>query len=376
MRLPLFPGVSLLLASGYCRDITVELSHWNDETLEGLESMAGKRTRTLTQSTMELKDLVLFNQQKFKQISRSFAVLPSDDASVLVSELQDRAFKLGMTVDVPALANQVENFGSSSSQITLATVSTSAPVPFSFYRLETSSSTADALVEHVNICIVNARSGLSRLLGRPEVLQVKGMSDSSVRHLLNNLASASGTNYLEVGSWRGSTFVSALANNEYTVDNALAVDTWAHAQNETQVFGTGEESLAAFEANVARFVSDGPSWLHMQRDFRTLRDLTFRTQGHAYDPPGPIKFNVYFFDGPHEALDHEAALVSVLLHLSRTFVYLVDDWNYLPVQEGTFKAVVSLGLEVIWAETLGGGRPNGHTGPWHNGLWVAVLHQP
>jgi len=85
---------------------------------------------------------------------------------------------------------------------------------------------------------------------------------------------------------------------------------------------------------------------------------------------------VYLFDGPHEAQDHEDALTLVRHHLTHTFVYLVDDWNYHPVRVGTYRAIAKLGLEVVWAEALGGGRPTALHGPWHNGMWVGILRQP
>ena len=86
-----------------------------------------------------------------------------------------------------------------------------ANVPFSFHKLVSSSNKAksiEKLVEHVRSSILNARSGLSKLLAYPEVLELDGMSDDSVRHFLNNINSATGTRYIEVGSWRGSTFAS------------------------------------------------------------------------------------------------------------------------------------------------------------------------
>jgi len=45
------------------------------------------------------------------------------------------------------------------------------------------------------------------------------------------------------------------------------------------------------------------------------------------------------FDGPHKAQDHEDALTLVLHHLTSTFVYIVDDWNDIRVQEGTYRAI-------------------------------------
>ena len=43
------------------------------------------------------------------------------------------------------------------------------------------------------------------------------MSDPHNRHLLNNLASAPGTRYLEVGTFRGSTLIASLCGNEANV---------------------------------------------------------------------------------------------------------------------------------------------------------------
>jgi hypothetical protein len=167
-----------------------------------------------------------------------------------------------------------------------------APVPFSFQRLSDAAAlsassisndpeihAADAatvthdLVEHVRHAILNARSGLSRLVASPTVLTLEGMSDKWIRHFLNNLASSPGTRYLEVGlcveccfscslalllsflvclsgywefvwrdcswltrallyvqvgSWRGSTFTSALVGNEPTIDLAVAVRVTPH----------------------------------------------------------------------------------------------------------------------------------------------------
>jgi len=88
-----------------------------------------------------------------------------------------------------------------------------------------------------------------------------------------------------------------------------------------------------------------------------------------------VSFNVYLFDGPHERADHYDALVVLLPRLDTTFVYLVDDWNYAPVQAGTFEAYAALGLEVLFEEVLGGNRDHAVPGPWHCGFYVAVLRQ-
>lgn len=69
----------------------------------------------------------------------------------------------------------------------------------------------------------------------PGVLEVEGMSGKKFRHFLNNLVRLrGGRNYLEIGVWAGSSFTSAISNNENLV-NAIAIDNFSeyeHASSE------------------------------------------------------------------------------------------------------------------------------------------------
>jgi len=223
--------LSIVIALVSSRDLTVELNIADNISSEDLSQYP----------------LVTQNEQRFRTLAKSFAIRPADDAAAITTALCAQAEKLGIQLEQEAVLLQVEMFGQSQAHGSSAYVQpavTLAPVPFSFYRLDASLANAAVdLMEHVRVSIVTARSGLSRLLVTPDALEVEGMSDKSVRHLLNNLASAPGTKYLEVGSWRGSTFVSALTGNEQTVDNALAVDAWAFdTETEKWLFGSSHES--------------------------------------------------------------------------------------------------------------------------------------
>lgn len=341
------------------RDLTVELALRNNFSPEELSRYP----------ELEQKG------HKLQLLAKAFAVKPADDATAIAAAFFAQADKLGMGLNEEAITAQVQAFGDSQAHGSSAYIqpATLSSVPFSFHRFDASLVGAAELIEHVRLSIVNARSGLSRILAAPDVLKIEGMSDDSVRHLLNNIASAPGTKYLEVESWLGPTFVSALVGNEQTVDSTLAIDSWTfEADYDKRVFGSSHDILAGFERHASYFVADATPWRHIRCDFRSLNDMELVGTGS----PEKELFNVYLFDGPHEAQDHEDALTLVLHHLDRTFVYVVDDWNYGPVQEGTYNAISKLGLEVLWAETLGGSRPNGSSGPWHNGMWVGVLRQP
>lgn len=77
---------------------------------------------------------------------------------------------------------------------------------------------------NINIAFQNAESGISKLAGQDKILALNGPSSCKIRHLLNNLCSEPSTNYLEFGTWRGHTFISAIYGNEQHVKTAIAVD--------------------------------------------------------------------------------------------------------------------------------------------------------
>ena len=105
-----------------------------------------------------------------------------------------------------------------------------SPTIYRFNSVPLDTYSASGLVDHVRWSIANARLGYSKLTGHPhshQIFGMTGMSSTAQRHLLNNLCSAWNTRYLEIGVWEGSTFVAALAGNEYNVKSSLGIDYWA-----------------------------------------------------------------------------------------------------------------------------------------------------
>src|SRR3990167_7098778 len=84
---------------------------------------------------------------------------------------------------------------------------------------------AHMLIKHVERSIENAEKGISKL--NSDILGLRGLSSSKVRHFLNNICSLEGASYLEIGVWRGSTFISALYGNAKKLSHAVAIDNWA-----------------------------------------------------------------------------------------------------------------------------------------------------
>ena len=174
---------------------------------------------------------------------------------------------------------------------------------------------------------------------------------------------------LKVGSWKCSTLVAALSGNEAAVERAVAIDWWSG----------GEDFLAtprvACEAHLAQFV-DAP--FREGGRLRLLeRDCFSVEPSQLLEPDGGRRYNVYFYDGPHERYDHLRAFTHFDTVLADVFIAVVDDWNHEPVRAGTAEAFAALGYSVAYGEVLGGGRGNNRntvgTGPWHNGVYLAVV---
>ena len=184
------------------------------------------------------------------------------------------------------------------------------------------------LIAHVEQSINQAMLGESKLTAK--VMNLAGMSSPKVRHLLNNLCSMPQTRYLEIGSWKGSTWISALFKNSETIAEAISIDNWSE-------FG-GE---AKFKSNCNRFLSDIP--------YKTYSADCFTLDIHAICQH-PI--NIYFYDGYHSALAQEMAFSYYNDIFDDVFIAIVDDWNWQEVQEGTHAAFEKLNYKVLYERAM------------------------
>ena len=83
--------------------------------------------------------------------------------------------------------------------------------------------TTTDLIRHVEASIGRAERGESKL--DRAAFRPRGFTSAKVRHLLNNLGSLEGLDYLEVGVHRGATFLATNYENE--LSSAVAVDNWS-----------------------------------------------------------------------------------------------------------------------------------------------------
>ena len=224
--------------------------------------------------------------------------------------------------------------------------------------------TAAALRRQAQRAIIEAEAGRSAL--PPAGLALEGYSSPTVRHFLNNLCRFPSVRYLEVGTWKGSTLMSASYGND---GRFTAIDDFSH---HVQSRREGQEARAAL-ARVRRRVRG-----HCRTRFH---DSDCWDQGLRRRLPRGV--NVYFYDGRHTYEDQYRAFTHFDPVLASPYLGVVDDWNRPYVRQATRDALAHLGHEVVWERELftRGWFRQHLTGEWtlphwFNGLLVAVLRKP
>lgn len=207
------------------------------------------------------------------------------------------------------------------------------------------------LIDHVRNSIIQAEQGISKL--PPVILDIQGMSSVKMRHLLNNLCSMPDTRYLEIGCWRGSTFIASLFGNQGSLSSVVGIDNWSESNGPYRIF----------KKNCSLFLKDFPYDFYSQDCF-TLNLSTSFSQ--------PI--NIYFYDGNHTAISQEMAFTYYNEILDSTFIAVVNEWNFKDVEIGTRTAFNKLNYQVLYEIVLPASS-NADKKNWWNGLYIAVVRK-
>ena len=190
------------------------------------------------------------------------------------------------------------------------------------------------------------------------ILTLNGMSGKRYRHFINNLIEKlDDPRYLEIGSWKGSTATSAIYDNNVS---STCIDNWSQFGDVRQEFYT----------NIEKCINEEKNHVHLEEN--DFRNVDYSTLG---------KFNIYFFDGPHEEDDQYDALSYALPSLDDTFILIVDDWNDPRPRNGTEKAIKELNISILYSMQIRTSNgvdvvyPTPHVlenSDWHNGYYIAV----
>lgn len=188
------------------------------------------------------------------------------------------------------------------------------------------------------------------------LLEIEGMSGVNHRHFINNICGGKGTRYLEVGLWAGSTFCSAISNNSGTF---VGIDNWSEFNDHNNIRDLFYGNLNRFKGRLNPLILEQDCWKVKLKQ----------------------KFNIFTYDGEHSKENHFKALKYFYDNLDDVFVFIVDDWNWTNVREGTLKSIDENNLKILYSQEVMTTKNNRHPLPenarqrsdWHNGVSYFVL---
>lgn len=183
-----------------------------------------------------------------------------------------------------------------------------------------------------------------------EIMSIEGMSGATYKRFANRLLSNDIVkNYLEIGVWKGSTSIAALHGNHHRLKYTVI-------DNFSQFGGPKEEFIK--------------NWKTHNGDEPNLID----EDCFLFDPikKGISDIDVYFYDGEHGENDHYLALKHYYNSMASSFIFMVDDWSWDQVKNGTNKALKELKLKVHYQQEFGG---NSDGSGWWNGCGIFVLEK-
>jgi hypothetical protein len=186
-----------------------------------------------------------------------------------------------------------------------------------------------------------------------DIIQMDGMSGTKTRHFYNNLLNTDDARYLEIGTWKGSSVCSAMCGNKA---NVVCIDNWS------EFGGPKTEFLTNFDKfkgdNNANFIE---------------------SDCYKVDVSTLPKFNIYMYDGNHTHDSHYKALLHFYDCLDDVFIFIVDDWNWKDVRDGTLNSIKQLNLQILYEKEIRLTWDNSVTPEpqlsktWWNGIYVAIL---
>lgn len=211
----------------------------------------------------------------------------------------------------------------------------------------------ETLKAHVHESIDKANRNISRL--NDEILNMEGMTGKRTRHLYNNICSIAGLNYLEIGTWKGSSFISALYQNKL---NSIVVDNWSE-------FGSVKSE---FIDNFKKHCPETDLNLIEKDCFEVTKDEI----GKVFD-----SIDIYLYDGAHDFESQKKAITYYKEFFSRYVVIIIDDFrddtpSNAEVSKGTYAGLEESGLIVHDRIVVFSKQDEGGSDGYWNGFGIFI----
>lgn len=206
-------------------------------------------------------------------------------------------------------------------------------------------------IDHINLSFTNAENNISKICN--EIITMEGMTGTKTRHFYNNLLSMVDSRYLEIGTWKGSSVCSAMYRNNASV---ICID------------------------NFSQFIFEKQQFFANFFKYKKGNDATFiETDCFSLDSSILPKRNIFMYDGEHSYDSHFKILKKYYDCFDDVFIYIVDDWNWLDVRNGTYNSIKTLNLTILYEKEIRLTNDNTTTPEdklhetWWNGIYVVVL---
>lgn len=224
-----------------------------------------------------------------------------------------------------------------------------------------SAKTKNKFISSINNAIEKSMDHTSKL--SENTLQIEGLTSHKIKHFLNNLCETKDVRYLEIGTWHGATFCSALEGNNI---QAVCIDSWhtndIEPMREVDGWqGKDGNPLKIFQHNMAKV--KGPN-----------RVLGFNEPVESLDLTNiPHTSNIVFYDGDHTYEQTKNFLSRYYDKFEETFVLIMDDWNWIQIQNATNEHIKEKDYKILFQKQLQttGEDPDDY---W-NGLGIFVLRK-
>lgn len=214
--------------------------------------------------------------------------------------------------------------------------------------------------QEIETCVERSGNLVSNLT--EYVLGINGMSNGKVRHLINNLLSVKESNFLEIGTYHGSTFCAAICNS--MIKNAATLDyfTYFDVTNNSNLGRLNREK-------VIENVEKTPHKCNVSVIDANVYDFDFSSVSFSV--------NSFFYDGPHETDNCLSILRKAYDILEKDFLFIVDDFSDQHQSAAIEKFIIEFGINVLHRVDLpGNGNHNQHDNTnYFNGLFVAACQK-
>lgn len=217
------------------------------------------------------------------------------------------------------------------------------------------------LIEHIKTSLDKAERSESKI--SPATLKIPGLTSNKIKHFMNNMLSASDARYVEIGSFHGAIFASAIDGNYQSA--AIAIDNFSNPEIEP--------------------MRDIPGWTAEQGNPKDILEKNIANQGNilakivdkdaftVVEEDLNFKINMMFYDGDHSYSSHVKVLDHYYDMFDPIFVYIVDDWNWGQVEQATLEGIAQKNLKIRHQHIINtkGEDPDDY---W-NGIGIFVLEK-